>query len=158
MEEHNMWEPPSNLNNAQEVMELFHKKHPSAPRNIHTLQHLWFRPINNLTQTPEGLSSALHHNDEWSRTIINMRYHNGHHNRSAVHSAHSLWLSMDVEHMKNGMEQSFRVGMNAKEGVVSWERFFTYQCTISYLSQPLSSYTWYPHGSSTTSLAACMTS
>ena len=31
MEEHNMWEPPSNLNNAQEAITLFHQTHPSAP-------------------------------------------------------------------------------------------------------------------------------
>ena len=48
-----------------------------------------------------------------------MRHHNGHHNRNTVHSARGLWLSMDDEHMKNGMKQSFRVGANAKEGVVS---------------------------------------
>ena len=63
-EEHNTWEPPSNLNNAQEAIDLFHKKHPSAPRNIHTLQHLLFHPIENFTQTLEGLSSALNHEDE----------------------------------------------------------------------------------------------
>ena len=30
-EEHNTWKPPSNLNNTQEVITLFHQKHPSAP-------------------------------------------------------------------------------------------------------------------------------
>ena len=63
-EEHNTWKPPSNLNNAQEVIDLFHKAHPSAPRNLHTLQHFQFCPIKNFTQTPEGLLSALNYDDE----------------------------------------------------------------------------------------------
>ena len=48
-----------------------------------------------------------------------MRHHNGHHNRSAVHSARGIWLSMDDEHVKNGTKRSVRIDANAKEGVVS---------------------------------------
>ena len=75
MEEHNTWEPLSNLSNAQEVIKLFHKTHPSAPQNIYTLQHFWFHPIKNLTQTPEGLSSALNHNDECMKNGMKQPFH-----------------------------------------------------------------------------------
>ena len=54
-EEHNTWEPADNLEHAQEAIDLFHQTHPSAPRRIRSLSLSLFRPIENFTETPEGL-------------------------------------------------------------------------------------------------------
>ena len=58
-EEHNTWEPLSNLTNADEAVKEFHKRHPSAPRRIQTLSLFRFQPIVNHTNTPMGVTSKL---------------------------------------------------------------------------------------------------
>ena len=58
-DEHNTWEPLSNLTNADEAVKEFHKCHPSASRRIQTLSFFQFRPIVNHTDIPFGLASKL---------------------------------------------------------------------------------------------------
>ena len=58
-EEYNMWEPADNLEHAQEAIDLFHQTHPSAPCHIQSLSPSLFHPIENFTDTPEGLQSIL---------------------------------------------------------------------------------------------------
>ena len=53
-----MWEPLSNLKNAEEAVKEFHK-HPSTPRRIQTLSLFQFRPIENHTDIPIGVTSKL---------------------------------------------------------------------------------------------------
>ena len=59
MEEHNMWELADNLEHAQDAIDLFHQTHPSAPHRIRSLSPSLFWPIENFTDTPEGLQSIL---------------------------------------------------------------------------------------------------
>jgi len=58
-EEHNTWEPPTNLANAQDAIDKFHFLHPAAPRRLWSLAHFNFWPYENLTETPTGLMSCL---------------------------------------------------------------------------------------------------
>ena len=52
--EESTWEPVSNLQHAAEAVSDFHRKHPSAPRQISFLDFsgLRFRPYENLTEWP----------------------------------------------------------------------------------------------------------
>ena len=52
--EESTWEPACNLEHAAEAVAEFHRKHPSAPRQISTLAFsgLKFRPLENLTEWP----------------------------------------------------------------------------------------------------------
>ena len=58
-EEHNTWEPLSNITNADEAVKEFHKHHPSAPHRIQTLSLIRFQPIINHTDIPKGVTSKL---------------------------------------------------------------------------------------------------
>jgi len=58
-EEHNTWEPLANLTNAQDAIDAFHQSHPAAPRRLRSLAHFNFRPYENFTETPTGLTSRL---------------------------------------------------------------------------------------------------
>ena len=58
-EEHNMWEPLSNITHADEAVKEFHCQYPAAPRHIQTLSSFQFRPIINHTDTPFGVILKL---------------------------------------------------------------------------------------------------
>jgi len=56
-EEHNTWEPPTNLANAQDAIDQFHYLHSAASCRLQSLAHFNFQPYKNLTETPTGITS-----------------------------------------------------------------------------------------------------
>ena len=68
-EEHNMWEPLSNLTNADKAVKDFHKRYPAAPRRIQTLSLFQFWPIVNHTDIPVGVTSKLNLEEQTFREM-----------------------------------------------------------------------------------------
>lgn len=62
-EEDNTWEPPSNMTNAQEEVDKFHTRYPSAPRRLRGIPldafNSMFKPYHNHTEIVSNLSSRL---------------------------------------------------------------------------------------------------
>lgn len=65
---HDSWEPLANVKNSMELVEEFHKTHPSAPRKLSAImfESLPWRPLENLTEVDpspyswtEGIREAL---------------------------------------------------------------------------------------------------
>ena len=59
-DDHNTWEPESNLRNSKESINDFHKSNPSAPRKLHTnvFEGLVFKSFENLCK-PVNILSCL---------------------------------------------------------------------------------------------------
>ena len=60
MDDHNTWEPESNLDNSKETINDFHKSNPSAPRKLHAnvFEDLVFKSFENLCD-PVNILSRL---------------------------------------------------------------------------------------------------
>jgi hypothetical protein len=69
-DEHNTWEPASNLTNSKEAVTKYHKKHPSAPRQIAAFSEINFRPYKNYMETSTAKIEEIEENSDDSKTAV----------------------------------------------------------------------------------------